>query len=370
MKINIFFFISNFGLGGAGNAILNFLNKLNKKKYNIHMIYLGKSVYKKYFPNYVKVIQIENSFFFFKTFFSFFKIKKIISEKIKYNKNNLFISNIHYSNILSIIFLRNLNNLKIFLFERTSLKELDIYFSIFSFIKNKFIKILIKNFYKYADCIYSNSLTSKKEFDKIGLKSKVIYSGLITKKLPKKKFKNKKFYKLISVGRLTKQKNYELLINSISQVKFKNYKLYIYGEGEEKEKIKKTILNHKLEKKIHLVPYVKNKNKIYKNADLLIHTALFEGLPNCLVDSINYGVPVIAYNGAGGISEILGKGKYGELIYNQDPYEISLSIDDFFNNPKRLQKKILKSKFMIYKFTNYNTAISLEKEILNIFSNQ
>ena len=73
MKINIFFFISNFGIGGAGNAILNFLNQLNRKKYNIHMIYLGKSVYKKYFPNYVKVIQIENSFFFLKLFLVFLK---------------------------------------------------------------------------------------------------------------------------------------------------------------------------------------------------------------------------------------------------------------------------------------------------------
>ena len=367
MKINIFFFVSNFGFGGAGNAILNFLKKLDNKKFNIHIIYIGNTVYKKYLPSHVKILNINNNFLFFKTFLSFFEIKKIISKKIKHNKNNLFISNIHYSNILTIIFLRNLNKLKIFLFERTSLKELDIFFSISSFVKNKIIKKLIKIFYKNADGIYSNSKTSKKEFINIGLKSKVIYSGSISKILPRRKFKKKKFYKLIAVGRLTKQKNYELLINSLKLIKFKDYKLYIYGTGELKSSLKKLIFKNHMEKKIYLVANLKNKKNIYKDADLLIHTALYEGLPNNIVDCMNYGVPVIAYNGAGGISEILNKGKFGELIYKHDPDHISLKINNFFNNPKVLQKKILKSRSVLSRFTNVNTTTSLEREILNIF---
>ena len=45
--------------------------------------------------------------------------------------------------------------------------------------------------------------------------------------------------------------------------------------------------------------------KIYKNADLLIHCSVFEGLPNVVVEALNYSVPVIAANGAGGIREAL-----------------------------------------------------------------
>ena len=367
MKINIFFFISNFEFGGAGNAILNFLNKLNKKKFNVHIIYLGKSQYLRQISKQVKVIQVNNNFFFLKTLISFFKIRKIIKIKCKKNKYNLFISNIHYSNILSIIFLRNLNNLKIFLFERTSLKELDIYFNFYSFLKNKLIKKLIKIFYRSADEVFSNSLTSKKEFSQIGIKSKVIYSGSIKKILSKKKFKNKNFYKLISVGRLTKQKNYKLLIESIKYLRFKKFKLYIYGEGIQNKEIKKLIVNNELEKSVYLMSNVKNKDKIYKNADLLIHTSLFEGLPNCIVEAINYGVPIIAYNGAGGTSEILGNGKYGKLVKVHDANKMSKNIENFFKNPKILQKKITKSKPTLYKFLDVNTAKSLEKEILYIF---
>ena len=366
MKINIFFFISNFTFGGAGNAVFSFINKLNKKKFNINIIYIGESEYEKYIPRHVKIFKIKNNFFFFKTLIGFFRIKKIIKNETKKNKFNVFISNIHYSNILTIIFLRNLKNLKIFLFERTSLKELDIYFSFFSFFKNKLIKILIKILYNSADKVFSNSVSVKKEFKVIGINSKVIYSGSIKRILPKKNFKKKKFYKLISVGRLTKQKNYKLLINSIKLLKSKNFKLFIYGNRAQKDKLKKIILKNKLEKRIYLMSQVENKDKIYKNADLLVHTALFEGLPNCIVEAINFGVPIIAYKGAGGISEILSNGKYGDIVKKHDEYEISKKIENFFKNPTILQKKIVKSKSSIYKFVDFKTAISLENEILKI----
>ena len=80
-----------------------------------------------------------------------------MSQKKFFDNKNIFISNIHYSNVLSIIFLRNIKNLKIILFERTSLKELDIFINFFSYLKNKIIKLLIKSTYTKADKILVNS---------------------------------------------------------------------------------------------------------------------------------------------------------------------------------------------------------------------
>lgn len=367
MKINIFFFISDFKFGGAGNAILNFLKNLNKKKFNVYIIFLGKTDYTNYIPANVKVIKLEKKFLFLNTFFNFFHLRKIIEYIIKKNKKNIFISNIHYSNILTIFFLKKIKNLKIFLFERTSIKELDIYFSLFSFIKNKFIKLLIKHFYPFANGVFANSLTGKMEFSRIGIKSKVIYSGSINKIFPKKKFKIKNFYKFISVGRLTRQKNYKLLLDSIQLIKKKNFKFFIYGDGYLKKELKEHIAYLKLNKNIQIISHEKNKNKIFKNADLLIHTALFEGLPNCIVEAFNYSVPVIAYDGAGGISEVLGKGKYGKLFKANNKYTISRNIENFLKNPKILQNKIQSSKLVLKKFRTQETTRILEREILRIF---
>ena len=367
MKINIFFFISDFKFGGAGNAILNFLKNLNKKKFNVYIIFLGETDYANYIPNNVKIIKLQKKFLFLNTFFNFFCLKKILENKIKDSKKNVFISNIHYSNILTIFFLKKIKNLKIFLFERTSIRELDMYFSLISFLKNKFIKMLIKYFYPFANGVFANSLTGRMELLKAGVKAKVIYSGSINKIFPKKKFKVKSFYKLISVGRLTRQKNYKLLLDAIQLIKKKNFKFFIYGDGYLKQELKEHITYLKLNKNIKIMSHERNKNKIFKNADLLIHAALFEGLPNCIVEAFNYSVPVIAYDGAGGISEILGKGKYGKLFKSNNTYIVSKNIENFLTNPKVLQKKIQQSKLVLKKFRVHETTKSLEKEIFRIF---
>ena len=56
MKINLFFFISRFTFGGAGNAIYTFLKTLDRKKYNLHIFFLGKSEYETILPKYVKYL--------------------------------------------------------------------------------------------------------------------------------------------------------------------------------------------------------------------------------------------------------------------------------------------------------------------------
>lgn len=367
MKINIFFFISDFNYGGAGNAVLNFLKNLNRKRFNIYIIFLGKSDYENVIPHNIKIIRLKKNFIFFNTFLNFFHLRSTINHIIQNNKKNVFISNIHYSNILSVFFLKNIKNLKIFLFERTSIKELDMYFSLISFIKNKIVKLSIKFFYSSANQVFANSLTGKAELSKIGIKTKVIYSGSITKIFPQKKFKTKKFFKIISVGRLTKQKNYKSIIDAIQLIKKRNFKYFIYGDGNLHSNLKNYIFSKNLNKKIKIMSHEKDKNKIYKQSDLLVHASLFEGLPNCIVEAFNYGVPVIAYDGAGGISEILGKGKYGKLIKKNNKYEISKNINNFLQNPSTLQNKVKQSKLLLKKFIAKETTKNLEREIFNMF---
>ena len=53
-KLNLFVFLPNFSLGGAGNSIKILCKVLDKKKYDIYVISLGKCYYKKYLNNNVK----------------------------------------------------------------------------------------------------------------------------------------------------------------------------------------------------------------------------------------------------------------------------------------------------------------------------
>jgi len=137
MKINLFFFISDFNYGGASNSIFNFLKNLDSKKFRLFMIFIGKSDYKNLLPKNINIINIKKDNRKFSTIRSFFKIKKIIINETKKNSKNVFISNIHYANIISIYFLNKILNLKLVVFERTSIKELDFFFQFLVLLKTR-----------------------------------------------------------------------------------------------------------------------------------------------------------------------------------------------------------------------------------------
>jgi hypothetical protein len=207
IKKNLIFFLPNFSKGGAANSIIRLCEGLDKKKYNIYIISIGKNSYKNRIKKFSKKIYELN---FKKTIFSFFHIRKIVIQIIAKNKKTLFISNINYANVLSVIFLRNIDNLKIILVERTSLNELDIYFSIKDFFKKKIIKILMIILYKKADKIIANSRRVAKLLKNlINVKTFYIYPPSVKKvyDYKKLKFNKKKCLRILTTRGLAKEKN-------------------------------------------------------------------------------------------------------------------------------------------------------------------
>ncbi|HIC87763.1 MAG TPA: glycosyltransferase, partial [Aquificae bacterium] len=72
-------------------------------------------------------------------------------------------------------------------------------------------------------------------------KVKVIYNPVDIENIYKKSLTNEKLFSdkyknLIAIGRLTKQKGFDLLLKAFSKLD-NNYRLYILGEGEEKDNL-------------------------------------------------------------------------------------------------------------------------------------
>ena len=74
-----------------------------------------------------------------------------------------------------------------------------------------------------------------------------------------KNFKNSK-KTILSVGRLTKQKNYSYLIDEFKKFSIDNndYHLFIIGEGEERKNLELKIRKNGLQKKVFLLGFKKN----------------------------------------------------------------------------------------------------------------
>ena len=349
MKINLIVFLSRFGVGGAGNSIFRLCKSLSKKKFNISIICLKNCPYDREFRKIgIKVYKINSN----KTIFAMTRVLNITKLLItKKYKKNIFISNIHYTNVLSLIFLRNLNNLKIVLVERTPLMELSMYFGFIDFIKKNIIKLLIYLLYNLSDAIVCNSANISKHFkNKYKLKTKTIFPPSITNSFQssKKIYKKNRTLIISTVCRLTREKGLDVLFQALSLLKFKNYKLLIAGNGIEKIKLKRLSEKLNISSKIKYFGFMKDIKPVLKLSNLYINSSYFEGFPNSVVEAINHGIPVICSQSHGGINEILLHGKCGTIFNNRNSFDLASKIEDYYNNPKeyfsktKLAKKILK----------------------------
>ena len=156
--------------------------------------------------------------------------------------------------------------------------------------------------------------------------------------------------KIVSVGRLTEQKNMELLINAFSKIykEFPEYSLTIYGEGNKRTALEERIKELQLTEKVFL-PGITNdiKEEIY-DASLFVMSSNYEGMPNALIEAMVLGLPVISTDcPCGGPRMLIENAKNGYLVNVGNEHELSkimkliLSDDELRENIGKEAKKII-----------------------------
>ena len=174
--------------------------------------------------------------------------------------------------------------------------------------------------------------------------------------------KNKYF---ISIGRLTKQKNFSYLINEFANFssKNKNYKLLIFGEGEEKNKLSNLIYKKKLTNNVFLMGYSNNIYFYLQKSSGFILSSLWEEPGAVLMEAAISNTFIISSNCLNGPSEFLGMGNFGLLYESNKKNALKNSLLEFTNKKDLMLHKIGAKKNCM-KYTMFRHSLKL-KEILN-----
>ena len=227
------------------------------------------------------------------------------------------------------------------------------------YIDSSIKKFFFSFFYKFSDEIIVNSFDFKKNFKRIlKLNSQTIYNPVIlTKKNKNKKiifFNNFRYLKILSIGRLTDQKDQITLIRALNILKNEKlkFRLYLIGQGYNYNKISKYIESHNLKKNIKLAGFKKNAYNYMNSADLFILSSKYEGLPNVLLEAQYLGVPIISSNCPTGPKEILLNGKAGTLFKTGNHFELAKKIKFFVQRKSLFIKKVKFAKNFLYRFDN------------------
>jgi len=347
MKTLIIFFPS-IESGGVEKNFYHLINNLSDK-FKKTIIVTSSYVEKKKLSKKINFLNANSSFChnrsrIIKSIICFFLGLKLYSEK-----NKMILS--FQSNIFSII-LSKIINCKVIIRLNTAPEK---------YIHSSIKKFIFKIFYNLSDEIIVNSYEFKKRIKKIfNLNSQVIYNPIsLPKKINKKKikfFNNYKHLKILTIGRLTDQKDYLTLIKSLNLLKKEGYKFKLYwiGRGYNYNKILSEINNYELQNCIKLAGY---KNKAYEfmnSANLFILSSRYEGLPNVLIEAQYMGVPIISSDCPSGPKEILLHGKAGTIFKTGNPEDLKDKIKSFLKNKNFFYKKSKYANKNLYRFKNKN----------------
>ena len=124
---------------------------------------------------------------------------------------------------------------------------------------------------------------------------------------------------VLSVGRLTKQKRYDLLIRAVGLLRRERpIRVLILGEGEERPHLLSLVRELGIERHVSLPGFVSNPYPYMALSDLYVVSSSWEGFPNTIVEALACGLPVVSTDCPSGPREILdcrgpGTGRYGTL---------------------------------------------------------
>ncbi len=221
-------------------------------------------------------------------------------------------------------------------------------------ILNFILRFIIHFFYNQADILVgvSKELSSnlKKDFH---LKQSIttIYNGLnITRAKPH--IVSKKDRKvIISVGRLSRQKDFETLIKAFSMLlkQMTKIELWILGDGPKRQELKKLVKKYSLEKQIIFFGWINNVKSYISQADIFVLSSKMEGFGYVLIEAMQGGIPVISTNTPYGPKEILGNGKYGILVPIGQPVKMQKAMFEVLSNKNKYnyfsKKSMERSKY-------------------------
>ncbi len=139
---------------------------------------------------------------------------------------------------------------------------------------------------------------------------------------------------LLAVGRLSPEKGFDALLRAFTRLGTQRagWTLVVLGEGEERDALRALADDEHV-----LLPgVVGNVAHWYRRASLVAITSQFEGFPNAALEALASGVPIVAFDCAPIMQQLIVPGLNGQLVPKGDVAALSEQLAQLMTDPPRL----------------------------------
>lgn len=160
-----------------------------------------------------------------------------------------------------------------------------------------------------------------------------------------------------SVGRLTYQKGYDVLLNASALIQNRDFHIILVGTGEAEKSLRLQAKDLGIDKNVHFLGYRRDVPRLVGVFDLYVQPSRFEGMPNSLLEAMAAGCPVIA-SAVDGNCELIDDGVNGWLVPENDPQRLADAIQRAFNNPIEAKRFRFEARKHVLKNFSFETIIA------------
>lgn len=142
---------------------------------------------------------------------------------------------------------------------------------------------------------------------------------------------------ILTVARLAKQKQLNVLINAFARVlKVLPAKLLILGEGPLRAELEGLCRELHLNEHVSMPGYDHNPYRLMSACDVFVLASAWEGCPVALEEALACGAAVIVNDGPGGAKDVINYGKYGLMVPagDSDPGALAEAMIRILSNPE------------------------------------
>lgn len=367
--IKVLFLIHDLSVGGAEKVLVNLVNNMDKKTFDITVMTLfGGGVNEQFLKPHIKLINHFNKtirgnthilkLFSPKTLHNYF-IKETYDIEVAYlegpcariiggcpDKSTKLVAWIHSTfteETFSIGFRNKAEAINTY-------NNFDMVASVSDAVKMNFTKFT--KYTKDAPVLYNVNESariiekSKEQFDDLRLDSNL---------------------KIAAVGKIVPNKGFFRLAKIHKRLRGEGYPIYTYilGTGPQQKEIESYLNKHELSNSFIFIGYQTNPYKYIANCDLFVCSSYSEGFSTAATEALIIGTPVCTTR-VSGMEEMLGNNnEYGVITENEDEalYE---DIRKLVSNPSLLKHYKKQAKLRGEFFKTENCVKAVEQHLLSL----
>ena len=176
----------------------------------------------------------------------------------------------------------------------------------------------------------------------------VIPNPIAASAIPER-FEGKRRHTVVGVGRLSEQKNFEMLIHAFAALpaRFSDYTLEIYGGGPLEEKLHNVIDEAGLSERAKLMGIKKNVMHYISDAALYVMSSDYEGFPNALAEAMATGIPVISTDFSTGVAGDIVKSENGIVIPVGDREALTEAMEKMLSDEHEWERMSIENRKLL-----------------------